>query len=507
VGRDLQLSAFRFHLLARTLLYNGAVALLATAMGLPAALVLGRGRGRLSKVLWAILPAALLMPSLAYAYGWSQFVRLLRPVFEQMSITFVPAGPADVARCVWSLAAWLWPVPAGLIGLALRRMDTGVQQQAILDGALLRVTVRQLLSPIIASCAIVTLLATQEFSVYEPTGISVVATEVRMVFETGAFSSLGNPIVSAVAGSGLAAPDQPARAAAAVATAIPLLLITCLLAGLAMWFALRTEGGESVTTGPWPRALNAPRWASALALLLVLITVGIPVLSLFLSLKVPFSPLNIWEEFKPQLVGSISVAACALVLTIVVAFSAAGRWTTGLLALAGACFLIGGQLLAISLIRIYDRPSLMWAYNGITLPIIAYAARFGWLPLAAARGTWTDSWRELREMAALDGAGPLRTAAYVVWPLAWPSLLAGCLLVGALSLTEVPATVLLSPQNPQVLTPMLMTWVHMVRYDSMIEASLAMMALVLIPAIVAVALFSYGSRAAARLQERYANPR
>ena len=37
--------------------------------------------------------------------------------------------------------------------------------------------------------------------------------------------------------------------------------------------------------------------------------------------------------------------------------------------------------------------------------------------------------------------------------------------MGALSLTEVPATVLLSPQNPQVLTPMLMTWVHSAHYD------------------------------------------
>ena len=83
-------------------------------------------------------------------------------------------------------------------------------------------------------------------------------------------------------------------------------------------------------------------------------------------------------------------------------------------------------------------------------------------------------------MASIDGASTFRTARSVVWPLAWPTLIAGGLLVGALSMTEVPATVLIFPEHPQVLTPHLMTWVHMAHYDSMIEASLLMMAIVLI---------------------------
>ena len=72
-----------------------------------------------------------------------------------------------------------------MLGLALRRVDADVQQQALLDGALLRVTARQLAGPAAAAMACVVVLASQEFAVYEPTGISVVATEVRMVFETG----------------------------------------------------------------------------------------------------------------------------------------------------------------------------------------------------------------------------------------------------------------------------------------------------------------------------------
>lgn len=491
VRRDVAPSAFRMELLLRTLGYNGAVAVLATAMSLPAALVLGRGRGALAKVLWVVLPAALLMPSLAYAYGWSQFVRLARPVFEPLGVTFVPEGPADVARCVWTLAAWLWPVPAGLIGLALRRMDTGVQLHALLDGALLRVTLRQLLAPILASAAIVMLLATQEFSVYEPTGIKVVATEIRMVFETGAFSSLVNPMTAPVDVTERG-PEQAGRAAAAVATAVPLLVITALLAGLAAWGATRLAGSEAVAVGAWPRALDAPGWAIGTSLLLVVVTVGVPVGSLLMALKSPLSATRAWGVFGPQVAGAVAVGGLALAVAGVMAFAAAARWTPGLLVLAGASFLIGGQLLAIGLIRIYNRPGLMWAYDAFPVPVLAYAARFGWLALAGARGTWTEPWRDLRQMAAVDGAGPVRTAMAVVWPLAWPGLVAGALLVGALSLTEVPATVLLSPQHPQVLTPMLMSWVHMARYDPMIEASLLMMAMVLLPAIGVVGLVALG---------------
>src|SRR5438067_10036997 len=122
-------------------------------------------------------------------------------------------------------------------------MDTQVQLQALLDGALWRVTLRELAGPLAAAAAVAAALAMQEFAVYEPTGISVVATEVRMVFETGAFSSADNPITQQMGFGGSADSratmqkaeglqslgdvhaDQSARAGAAVATSIPLLAL------------------------------------------------------------------------------------------------------------------------------------------------------------------------------------------------------------------------------------------------------------------------------------------
>jgi iron(III) transport system permease protein len=201
-----------------------------------------------------------------------------------------------------------------------------------------------------------------------------------------------------------------------------------------------------------------------------------------------------WRAFEPQVLGAIFVAAVTAVIATVAGFSGAGRQMRWLLILTAATFLVGGQLLAIADIRIYNRPGLIWAYDNFPAPSFAYIGRFGWLALAASAATWTKPWRELREMASVDGATTFQRALGVIWPLAWPTLLAGGLIVGALSLTEVPATVLLFPQNPQVLTPTLMTWVHMAHYDAMIEASLLMMAVVLLPAVGAVLLTALGVR-------------
>src|SRR4051812_22642956 len=73
VRGEFTLTAFRSELLQRTIGYNLLAAIIATGMGLPAAFVLGRGRGLLARILWVALPAALLLPSLSFAYGWSQF--------------------------------------------------------------------------------------------------------------------------------------------------------------------------------------------------------------------------------------------------------------------------------------------------------------------------------------------------------------------------------------------------------------------------------------------------
>ena len=226
VVADLGLNKFRATLLVGTLTYNFLVAIVATLLALCPAIVIGRGRGKSATFLLVTLPAVLFMPFLALEYGWLQCVRMLRPAIHSLGWSLEPGGWLDVARCIWSLSAWLWVVPAFIIGMSLRQIDPAIQECALLDGDTFRITLRQLSGPIVASIAVVTILATQEYAVYEPTGINVVATEVRMVFSTGAFSSLPDQ-----SNGGESAPlTQSERAAASVTTAAPLMLVTLILA-------------------------------------------------------------------------------------------------------------------------------------------------------------------------------------------------------------------------------------------------------------------------------------
>ena len=126
---SLRPSRFQLLLLFRTVGYNAAAALLATIIAIPAAIVIGRGRGIFSKILILLLPLGLLIPSITYGYGWVQMFRLAKIMID-------PGTTADIARCIWTLAGWLWPLAAISMGLALRYMDSQVQQQALLGQAL-----------------------------------------------------------------------------------------------------------------------------------------------------------------------------------------------------------------------------------------------------------------------------------------------------------------------------------------------------------------------------------
>jgi ABC-type Fe3+ transport system permease subunit/sugar lactone lactonase YvrE len=470
-------------LLARTLAYNGLVAVVATGMAWPVAVVLGRGRGVILGAMMLALPVALLLPSLTYAYAWAQALRLA-------GVDPMPQSWGDVARCVWTLAAWLWPIPAAVVGWSLRRMDDQVQQQALLDGVLWRVTVRQLVGPLVAAMAIVGVLSCQEFSVWERTGISVVSTETRMVFETGSPSSPSNRITSPMTGADLEAlprSTQSERAAEAVATTLPLLLVVGGLSVVAYGLLRERAAGSEVAGGQWPGVLDAGGVMKGLSVVMLMVTLAVPVGALVLSMRRTFSPVTMFVTFAPQLVGSLVIAACVGVLAFGVALAAAhgrSRWVLPVTLLA---FLVGGQLIAIALIRTYNRPWLSFVYNEAPIVVLAHLARFAWVPVAAGLVTFAPAWRALREVAAVDGATRWQAARYVVWPLAWPVLVAGGALTLILSLGEAPATVLLVPQRPPMMVPLLTTWVHLLRSDDMIEATLVTMFTVMALTLIAAA--------------------
>ncbi len=76
------------------------------------------------------------------------------------------------------------------------------------------------------------------------------------------------------------------------------------------------------------------------------------------------------------------------------------------------------------------------------------------------------------DQARADGAGSLEVLTYVLLPLFWPSLLAGGLIVAALSLFEVVVTQLVSPPGFGSIALAILNHMHYGRDDVVITTSL-----------------------------------
>src|SRR5687767_9127345 len=70
VLREIRFTRFHAGLLGRTIGYNAAAAGISMVMAIPGALVIGRGRRRLAAAIMLALPLGLMLPSIAYTYGW-----------------------------------------------------------------------------------------------------------------------------------------------------------------------------------------------------------------------------------------------------------------------------------------------------------------------------------------------------------------------------------------------------------------------------------------------------
>jgi len=479
-------------LFLKTIFLGASAGGIATLLAIPPALLFG-GRSRLSTWLLPLLPFNVLLPSIVLSYGWGA-------VLSQLNLFPFPQSAWDHVRCVWALSTWLWPIPCGVLALALRGTPRDLLDQARLDGAVGRIVARRLLAPLLGGFLLATMLAMQEFAVFEPTGISVLATEVRMVFETGAFSSPTNPIVQLQGGMAAVGdlPDQARRAAVALGAGLPAIVSIVVLLAAGLHFT-RQATEPVLDTSALDRARLRLGGAGIAAILAMLLSVLVPIIGMGFALKKPFDPFEMYREFAPQLNWSFALAAAAGGAVFVLSLLMSVRSSRFLLWLTVASFLMGGQYLAIALLRLFDAdpiwlgdftPMRLLLETNIVV-VIAFVARFGWIAMLAGELTHRGVYKPLREMAAVEGAGPIATAWYVVLPQAWPSLLAAAVLVATLSLTEVPASALLTPPS---IVPMMLTWVHMQMYGPMIEASLAMTCVILVATCVVVLLVRLGVR-------------
>ncbi|MFT3786818.1 MAG: hypothetical protein QM770_11735 [Tepidisphaeraceae bacterium] len=225
VWRNAWPDAARWTVIVRTVALNTLAATLATTFAYAPGVVLGLSRSRWTILLWLLMPASIVMPSIVMTYGWAQVLALLH-------MTPKPQSMLDVTRCVVSLAAWSWPAGALLIALWLRRVDRSTLPQAALDGALRSARLRLAAPGVVLAWGVTFLLAMQEFAVYEPTGIRVISVDVRAAWDTG-MDLAGNPIL--LSREDLA--RQTGRIAAGLIVALPGVVIALTVATSCLIYA------------------------------------------------------------------------------------------------------------------------------------------------------------------------------------------------------------------------------------------------------------------------------
>ncbi len=490
-------------LLASSLWLALGAALVALALGLPAAWALARVRLPASGLLHVLAALPLLLPPLVTGMGAARPVSRALSAALGLSGTALQRGTAQVI-----LGAALAPLAVLLVGRAWAAVPAGPVEAARLlrgpAGAFRVAVLPALLRAAVGAGLLALLLALADFTVPDlmtfllPDGgtpLAVFAKDVQLQWK------------------------QEHSTARAVATGTPLLLL-CLGALLASLAAFRRSGLlAAARTGRTLAPERRSARVTALALLLVLLPVG-------LGLGVPLAGVLSWAgaggstvaggsagasrpasaqrarlfdlegtldrtpDARSQRDRWLRIGGVAAVLTVATASALARASLRG----NGPVRLLTGLLATLSLaspgIVVGLGTLLTWQHvgplrDGIALPVLALVGRFLPYALVGALLAFARVRPGYEEAAATLGAPPRARLARIALPLAAPGLLAAFVLTLLLALREVDAVVLLETR----LFPLLIyDKIHYGRLADEANLALAYLGYLLGPALAFLAL-------------------
>jgi ABC-type Fe3+ transport system permease subunit len=442
-------------LVFNSLLVSGAATAGAVAGGFLAALFLAGLEARWRTLLLAAAVVALVSPPFLVVNCWIELLGekgLWRP--------WLPWNIYSLGGTIWVLILLTWPVTCFLAsGAWSRARAEQLEADPLLrGGALLRWLLLPLARTALTQGAILTMVLTlNNFAVPAILQVKVFPAEIWVRFNT-TFDYAGALALS-----------WPLLLA-------PLLLVLCFRRREAVW-TWRTDA-------PAARAMRrrlGPGWyraAGAVALFLVVVSVGVPLWQLTGSAKT-------WRELGPVLAAGQSAAAhslgyAAATACAVLALGLA-TWRARLDWALWIPFFTPGVLLGIALIRVFNRPSLKMIYQSGAMVVLAYGIRYaalGWTTVArAARGT--D--RGLAEAARLEGATGWRMWRHVYWPQISGPLVAAWYVTYLLCLWDVETLVLIVPPGGESLALRVFNLLHYGHNPQVNALCLVLMSLAVAP--------------------------
>ncbi|AVO40564.1 iron ABC transporter permease [Simplicispira suum] len=270
-----------------------------------------------------------------------------------------------------------------------------------------------------------------------------------------------------------------------------------------MRFSARGAGGSAVSlpkvlTG-WPVVL-----AYAVCVVPVLLGFVAPVAFMLRPLAADWSVLP-WQRFlewawnSVRLGGMTSALALAVALALGFALRRAPRGPVrAVVRLVGAGYAVPGAVIVVGVLLPVGWLQQQFPHLGVAalvtttaLGIVwAYLVRFSAVALQSIESGYARIPTSLDESARLLGAGSMRVASQVHWPLLKRAAAAGALLVFVDVMKELPATMVLRPFNSDTLA---VVAYQLARDERLGEAALPSLALVLV-GLVPVLLLSRALR-------------
>jgi len=427
-------------LLKNSVILSTAAALLATLLGAGLGFVLARMDLRYKRLLRFLLVIPLLVPPYILGVVWifvsgrnGLIARLIG--YDLISDwTYSLIG----ASIVMTLA--LFPLPMLITEAALRRINTRLEEAALISASglrvLLRITLPLIARAVFAGALLVFILTIAEFGVPALLRVRVFATEVFTQF--AAFFNFG----------------------AATAVATPLILSTLVVALLARPILSEEISRQRMSGWGSQRLRVTDRWKMAALMgtvLVLLVATILPVLALGVQAAEVSGLINQVRSSSSEIFNSISLSAIVATLAIAIGLMlgyarAQTRWRGLIDVLMIAIFATPSTIIGIGLINIWNRPGLFSAvYGSWTIVVIAHLARL--IPVAALilSGYLAQMPRSAEEAADVAGSGWWRTLTRIIIPMNQPGIVAAWIVIFIFSFGELGATVLVSPAGSSTL--------------------------------------------------------
>jgi ABC-type Fe3+ transport system permease subunit/streptogramin lyase len=448
-------------LLYHSLAVSAAATAAAMAGGTAAALFFAGLGGAGRKLLVAAAVAALVLPPFLAANCW---IGLLGETGVWRR--WLPLNIYSPGGTVWILALLTWPIAFLFAAAAWQRVQAAQLETDpfLRGGALLRWLLLPLARTALAQAAILTFVLTlNNFAVPAILQVKVFPAEVWVRFNTtfdyGAALALSWPLVLA-----------------------PSALVLFFRSRPTSWSWQSSPAAAS----SFRRQLGA-RWHAGgglAALFLVVFSLGVPLWHLAASRQT-------WRELWPALAAGHaallhSAAYAGLTATLVV-FVALLTWRRRLEAALWLPFFVPGVLLGIGLIWIFNHRGLEAIYQTAAIVVLAYALRYaalGWTTVARAMRATDQS---LAAMARLEGATAWQTLGHVQWPQVSAPLAAAWYVTYLLCLWDVETLVLIVPPGGESLSLRVFNLLHYGHNTQVNALCLLLLALALLPLLVAAA--------------------